>query len=149
MAQDYGARPQPGWFDLLNLMISGMIDNAGEAESQAFLHNIGEQLAGRYPLPAARTVQDLETQINLVLARFNWGYIDNDASETAIRIAHTALPIPPEESKQMAWNHAFSAVLEGLYARWLREQGGKSHVSLWREASPSATVIHFRYQNNQ
>ena len=40
-------------------------------------------------------------------------------------------------------------VLEGLYARWLREQGGKSHVSLWREASPSATVIHFRYQNNQ
>ena len=110
---------QSGWFSLIHVMIESMVANVGEA------------------------------QINARLAAFNWGYIDIDASETAIRIAHTALPIPPEESKQMAWNHAFSAVLEGLYARWLREQGGKSHVSLWREASPSATVIHFRYQNNQ
>ena len=138
-----------GWFDLLSVMVDGMVRNVGEAESQPFLRQMGASLAERFPLPASQTIGELETNINALLAEFNWGYIDIDASDTAIRIVHTALPVPPEEAKQMAWNHAFSAVLEGLYARWLREQGGKSHVSLWREASPSATVIHFRYQNNQ
>lgn len=140
---------QSGWFGLIHVMVETMVANVGEAQSRAFLVQMGDALGERFPLTLAHTVGELEEQINARLAAFNWGYIDIDASDTAIRIVHTALPVPPEEAKQMAWNHAFSAVLEGLYARWLREQGGKSYVSLWREASPSATVIHFRYQNNQ
>ncbi|MNB72702.1 Cellulose synthase operon protein D [compost metagenome] len=138
-----------GWFSLLHVMIEGMVANVGEAQSHPFLVQMGETLAERFPLTPAHTVGELEAQINARLAAFDWGVIDIDASDTAIRISHMALPVPAEPAQQRAWNHAFSAVLEGLYARWMREQGGKSHVSLWREASPSATVIHFRYQNNQ
>ncbi|MEG1210381.1 MAG: cellulose biosynthesis protein BcsD [Leclercia sp.] len=140
---------QSGWFSLLHVMIEGMVANVGEAQSRPFLVQMGDTLAERFPLAPAHTVGELEAQINARLAAFNWGYIDIDASDTAILISHMALPVPAEEATQHAWNLAFSAVLEGLYARWIREQGGKSHVSLWREASPSATVIHFRYQNNQ
>ena len=146
MAQDYGARPQPGWFDLLNLMISGMIDNAGEAESQAFLHNIGEQLAGRYPLPAARTVQDLETQINLVLARFNWGFADLQPQEGAMLIQHLGLPGSDDTQEQAQFQAALSAVLCGLYGRWLREQGGSATVPVVCESTAQDSTLTFRYQ---
>lgn len=136
----------PGWFSLLHIMVDSMVVNAGEAESRQFLIQMGDTLAGHHPLALARTVGELETQINVQLARFNWGYIDIEASETAMLIRHMALPVPAEEAQQASWNSAFSAVLEGVYARWIREQGGKPHVSLWRESSPSATVVHFRYQ---
>lgn len=140
---------QPGWFSLIHIMIDSMVTNVGEAQSRPFLVQTGETLGARFPLTLARTVGELETQINVQLAVFNWGYIDIEASETAMQIRHMALPVPAEEAQQAAWNSAFSAVLEGLYARWLRDQGGKPHVSLWREASPSATVVHFRYQNSR
>lgn len=140
---------QPGWFTLIHIMIDGMVTNVGEAQSRPFLVQMGDTLGARFPLAPARTVGEMEAQINVQLAAFNWGYIDIEASETAMRIRHMALPVPPVEAQQAAWNHAFSAVLEGLYARWLCDQGGKSHVSLWREASPSATVVHFRYQNSR
>lgn len=140
---------QPGWFSLIHIMIDSMVKNVGEAQSRPFLVQMGDTLGARFPLQLARTVGELEAQINVQLAVFNWGYIDIDASETAIRIRHMALPIPGDETQQIAWNSAFSAVLEGLYARWLREQGGKPHVSLWSEASPKATEAHFRYQNSR
>lgn len=140
---------QPGWFSLIHIMIDGMVTNAGEAQSRSFLVQMGDTLGVRFPLQLARTLGELETQINVQLAAFNWGYIDIEASETAMRIRHMALPVPADETQQTAWNHAFSAVLEGLYARWLLDQGGKPHVSLWRESSPSATVVHFIYQNSR
>lgn len=146
MAQDYGAQPQPGWFDLLNLMINGMIDNAGEAESQAFLQNIGEQLAARYPLPAARTVQDLETQINLVLARFNWGFADMQPQESALVIHHLGLPGSDGVQEQAQWQAALGAVLCGLYGRWLREQGGSATVPVICESMAQGSTLTFRYQ---
>ena len=140
---------QSGWFSLLHIMIDSMVANAGEEESRPFLMQMGDTLAARHPLALARTVGELESQINVQLARFNWGYIDIEASETAMLIRHMALPVPADEAQQVSWSHAFSAVLEGVYARWLRDQGGKPHVSLWRESSPSATVVHFRYQNSR
>lgn len=66
---------QPGWFDLVNVMVGGMMDNADEQEIQAFLRQMGDNLAGRYPLDKARTVADLEGNINQVLERFNWGFV--------------------------------------------------------------------------
>lgn len=34
-----------GWFDLLIIMIEGMLNNAGELESQPFLRQMGASLA--------------------------------------------------------------------------------------------------------
>ena len=40
---------QPGWFDLVSVLIDGMIANAGQQEAEAFLYRMGESLATRYP----------------------------------------------------------------------------------------------------
>lgn len=123
---------QPGWFDLLSVMINGMLRNAGERESHAFLQQMGDTLAARYPLGAANTVADLENQINAVLAQFNWGFVDVQPQETALLICHMALPP--------------GAVLTGLYARWLNEQGGSPAVPLTCAAGGNAASLTFRYQ---
>ncbi|PRD14629.1 cellulose biosynthesis protein BcsD [Pantoea coffeiphila] len=136
---------QPGWFDLLSVMIGGMMGNAGERESQAFLQQMGDRLAGRYPLGKAATVGDLEKQINQVLARFNWGFIDIQPSDSAMIIEHLALPVADGALPLHQWHLALSAVLTGLYARWLREQGGYDRVSLSVEAT-SDVSLRFRYK---
>lgn len=144
--QDYGVRPQPGWFDLLSLIIGGMIDNAGEEESHAFLHNIGENLAARYPLPAVRSVQDLEIQVNLLLSRFNWGFADIQPQQSAVIIQHLALPASDGSLEQARWQSALAAVLCGLYSRWLREQGGSPLVPLVCDSTAQDSTLTFRYQ---
>ena len=45
-----------GWFDLLIIMVEGMLNNAGELESQPFLRQMGASLAETHPLPASETV---------------------------------------------------------------------------------------------
>jgi len=136
---------QPGWFDLLSVMNNGMLNNAGERESQAFLRRMGDNLAHRYPLGAIATVADLEAQINQVLARFNWGFVDRKPSETAIVIDHLALPPGDEVMPDRQWRLVLGAVLLGLDARWLRGQGGRDNVALTCEET-GENSLRFRYQ---
>ena len=58
-----------GWFDLLIIMVEGMLNNAGELESQPFLRQMGASLAETHPLPASETVGELEANINRLLTR--------------------------------------------------------------------------------
>ncbi|ORM67567.1 cellulose synthase [Pantoea wallisii] len=135
---------QPGWFDLVSVMIESMLDNAGE-EAEGFLNGVGESLAARYPLPEARTVQDLEREINLQLARFSWGFVQLQPLENAILLQHHALPQGDSSVDAERWQLALSAVLAGLYAQWLRAQGGSAGVPLTLEKLDSGT-LYFRYQ---
>ncbi|WP_338635360.1 cellulose biosynthesis protein BcsD [Erwinia persicina] len=136
---------QPGWFDLLSVMINGMLNNAGEQESQAFLRQMGDNLASRYPLATIATVADLEAQINLVLGQFNWGFVDLQPSDTAIVIDHLALPPGDGIMPDRQWRLALGAVLLGLYARWLRGQGGGENVALTCEETGESS-LRFHYQ---
>lgn len=138
-----------GWFDLLSVMIDGMVRNVGEAESLPFLRQMGESLAERFPLPGSETIGELENNINGLLRAFNWGFIDIDASEEGMTFHHQALPVSRDENNQTRWCHAFCAILEGLYSRWLRGQGGQSHIAFSRERLYSVSDVVFRYANPQ
>ncbi|MGK4332343.1 cellulose biosynthesis protein BcsD [Lonsdalea quercina] len=138
----------PGWFDLLGIIIENMMNNVGESEGQAFLQQMGEALAKRYPLPAALTVADLEREINAVLAVFDWGYVELLPGEASLEILHLALPAGEGALSKARWLLAIKAVLQGLYAHWLKEQGGGTHVPLVGEATEGETALRFRYQHN-
>ena len=135
---------QPGWFDLVSAMIGSMLDNAGE-EAEGFLNGVGVALATRYPLAEARTVQDLEREINLQLARFNWGFAQLQPQENAILIQHHALPQGDSQMAEARWQLALSAVLAGVYAQWLQAQGGSAAVPVTLEKNDGGT-LHYRYQ---
>ncbi len=55
-------------------MVEGMLNNAGELESQPFLRQMGASLAETHPLPASETVGELEANINRLLTHFHWGW---------------------------------------------------------------------------
>ena len=135
---------QPGWFDLVSVMIESMLDNAGE-EAEGFLIGVGESLAARYPLAEARTVQDLEREINLQLARFNWGFSQLQPLDNVILIQHHALPQGDSNMDAKRWQLALSAVLAGVYAQWLQAQGGSAAVPVTFEKLDGGT-LHYRYQ---
>ncbi|MBB1202166.1 cellulose synthase [Enterobacteriaceae bacterium 89] len=136
-----------GWFDLLTIMIDGMVRNAGEMESQPFLHQMGEQLADSWPLPESATLGELETNINHFLTLFQWGVITLHTGEKGILIRHQALPVSRNAEQQMRWCNAFCTILEGLYGRWLQAQGGGDNVLLQRERIFSVADVQFHYFN--
>lgn len=134
-----------GWFDLLIVMVDGMLSNAGELESQPFLRQMGEELADNYPLPESETVGQLEANINQLLSRFKWGVVSVDVGDDGLRLRHRAMPVSRDEARRVLWCNAFCAILEGLYSRWLRGQGGGAHVVLRRERLFSVSDVQFLY----
>ena len=134
-----------GWFDLLLIMIDGMLNNAGELESQPFLRQMGEALAHPYPLPESETVGQLEANINQLLSRFQWGVVSVDVGDDGLRLRHRALPVSRDDARRVRWCNAFCAILEGLYSRWLQGQGGGAHVVLQRERLFSVSDVQFLY----
>lgn len=134
-----------GWFDLLLIMVDGMLNNAGELESQPFLRQMGETLADSYPLPESETVGQLEANINQLLSRFQWGVVSVDVGEEGLRLRHRALPVSRDDARRVRWCNAFCAILEGLYSRWLQGQGGGAHVVLQRERLFSVSDVQFLY----
>lgn len=135
---------QPGWFDLVCVMMEGMLANAGREEAEAFLYSMGESLAARYPLPDARTVQDLERDMNLQLARFGWGFVQLQPQDAAILLKHHALPAGEGVLDTESWQLSLAAVLAGLYGGWLRAQGGGAAVVVALEFNDGNT-LHYRY----
>ncbi|HGH0691641.1 TPA: cellulose synthase, partial [Klebsiella pneumoniae] len=95
-----------GWFDLLIIMIEGMLNNAGELESQPFLRQMGASLAETHPLPASETVGDLEANINRLLTHFHWGVVTIDVGEDGLRLRHQALPVSRDEAGRVRWCNA-------------------------------------------
>ena len=82
-----------GWFDLLTLMVDGMVRNAGEVESQPFLRQMGDALAQEWPLPASETVGELESNINHFLTLFKWGVVTLQVTDSGITLHHQAIPV--------------------------------------------------------
>ena len=138
-----------GWFDLLTLMVDGMVRNAGEVESQPFLHQMGDALAQEWPLPESETVGELEANINHFLTLFKWGVVELQVTDSGITLHHQAIPVSRDPDRQMRWCNAFCAILEGMYSRWLLTQGGGAHLMAQRERIYSASDVQFRYINPQ
>ncbi|WP_051419975.1 cellulose biosynthesis protein BcsD [Candidatus Sodalis pierantonius] len=69
----------------MGLLIAGISDNAGDEDKRQFLNLVGEQLACRFPQPAAATVGELEDGLNRLWSCFHWGYVRLTPDATAPR----------------------------------------------------------------
>lgn len=134
-----------GWFDLITIMVDGMVRNAGEVESQPFLYQMGETLAQAWPLPESETVGELEANMNRLLTLFKWGVVELSATDDGIVLRHQAIPVSRHQERQMRWCNAFCVILEGMYSQWLLMQGGNAHLVVRREHLFSASDVQFRY----
>ena len=138
-----------GWFDLLTIMVDGMVGNVGEQECRPFLQEMGRQIGSRYPLPVCETVGDLEDAINRQLGHFNWGVIEISLTGQAMILRHRGLPVARADNdthEQHRWCNAFSAILEGMYGLWFAALQDAPHLRLWRDHIYAFSDVQFRYQ---
>lgn len=138
---------QPGWQDLLEIMISGIAANAGDEDRRQFLNLMGNQLAMRFPLPHAETVGDLEDSLNRLWSEFHWGFVRLQPGATHLIFSHHAVP-PAAGAQQEEWTAGLAAILEGAYAQWISAQGGQPHVALRWQQDSAEGIMTFSYQNS-
>lgn len=119
------------WKQLLTLVFDELFSSADRAETLGFWRHIGQRMAVAYPLDECETLETLEAHMNDVFARLDWGWTALSAEEKQVRICHMACPVPGHDETEIEQGLlAMSAVLEGLYAKWFSQQGGKRHVPL-------------------
>lgn len=138
-----------GWFDLLTIMVDGMVANVGEQESRPFLTEMGRKMAAAYPLGMCETVGELEDRINGWLSRFNWGVSEIGVTPQGLVIRVRGLPVArgrQQPHEQHRWCNAFCAILEGLLGAWLQAQREIDHARCWRDHVYSLSEVQFRYQ---
>ncbi|MDR3431174.1 MAG: cellulose biosynthesis protein BcsD [Rouxiella aceris] len=147
--QDYyrQRQQQPGWFNLVQALFSGILTSAEDEDAREFLKMIGGNLAAQHTLPAAGTVGELEDNLNALLARFDWGVVSIDATGQYLSLRHLAWPVPSQGQDDILWQTALIAVLEGAYGQWLNAQSNHAQVPVhWLETTAEGGFV-FRYQN--
>ncbi|WON78082.1 cellulose biosynthesis protein BcsD [Serratia sp. UGAL515B_01] len=138
-----------GWQDLIQVVFSGILASADDADGRDFLRLMGANLASKLPLPAAETVGELEDGLNGLLRHFDWGRVQIDPTPEQLLLTHYAYPRSDDPDNESIWAVSFATVLEGAYEAWLLAQGGEPHVSLrWCGPAEENTLI-FRYKNEQ
>ncbi len=138
---------QSGWQDMLDIIISGIAENAGEEDRRQFLNLMGGHLARRFPLARAETVGDLEDQLNRLWSGFHWGYVRLQPTQASLTLLHYACPTAAAGAGESQWITGLAAILEGAYAEWLSAQGGQPHVPLrWLQDSAEG-MMSFSYRN--
>ena len=113
----------PQWRDFLSILVGELGQLSGHDESLEFFRHLGHRLAERLPLAEQDTLEGLETAINERLRRMNWGWCLFSAQQNMITIQHGAWP-ELDKRPGCPWPLAMASLLEGLYDRWLRGQGG-------------------------
>lgn len=117
------------WRDFLSVLLDELDSNVGANEVQAFFSVLGTKLASRWPLSEQSTLEGLELEANTIWNELDWGWCQFKVESAAITIIHDDWP-NPDYGKETLWSLAFSALLQGIYTSWLREQGGDTVVDI-------------------
>lgn len=133
----------PQWRDFLSILVGELGQLSGHDESLEFFRHLGHRLAERLPLAEQDTLEGLETAINERLRRMNWGWCLFSAQQNMITILHGAWP-ELDKRPGCPWPLAMASLLEGLYERWLRGQGG-GEVSVKMLSAVSGEPMEFCY----
>ncbi|WP_170975337.1 cellulose biosynthesis protein BcsD [Martelella alba] len=146
---DYYRRRQyrSGWQDMLDIIFSGIADNAGDEDRRQFLNLMGANLARRFAQPPVATVGEFEDKLNALWADFDWGFVRLHPTEDSLTLTHHAFPAAAAGARETEWITGLAAILEGAYAEWLRQQGGAAHVALRWQQDGAEGAMTFGYRN--
>lgn len=131
------------WRDFLSVLVAELGQLSGREESLEFFRHLGHRLAERLPLREQDTLQGLEQAINEHWRRMDWGWCLFSAQQNMITILHGAWP-ELDKRPGCLWPQALASLLEGVYERWLRGQGG-GEVSVKMLSAVSGEPMEFCY----
>jgi hypothetical protein len=147
-----GQRPgwaaEPGLVDwsLFLRAIADTIDEAGGDHARdALLRQVGQRMAMRRPIAAARNMEALAMEMNDHLAGMGFGSVAFSLSERdrSLLLTHSQLPrIGAAGDPPGTW---LSALLEGLYDTWFAQLEGSDRTMVARRMRVTPDVVLLRY----
>lgn len=133
------------WSGFIGLFFDELLRSAGEQDARAFLRHIGTRLGETTDLGMHETLESLEQAMNRHLEQVDWGMVALAEREEGLVVRHSAYPLPGEHLGAEQATRAMAAVLEGLYAAWLRKQSGDDSIPLRMTGGARRRSLEFVY----
>lgn len=120
------------WKGYLTSLADEFNAQLSESDLRTLNQRVGARFAASTPLPACRTLADIQAAVNQVWRDNGWGYVDMQQEEQGLRVVHYCAPLKAAfGEKSLAWSPAF---LEGAYQVWFAASGAAANLKL-RQAS--------------
>lgn len=132
------------WSGFISIFFDELLRSAGEQDARDFLRHIGTRLGEANDLGMHETLEQLEQAMNRYLAQADWGLVSLTEREDGLVLQHSAYPLPTQHLDGEQAVSAMAAVLEGLYAAWLRKQSGEDSIPL-RPTGAGRRTLEFVY----
>lgn len=137
---DYHLRNQcsPQWRPFLGALAQELNSRLEPDQARALMRRLGTSMARNAPLPAMELLPDLEDAMNGVWSGMDWGWVELNDTDDALRIIHHCAPI--EAAFGAGSRHWSPAVLEGAYEQWLRAAGAGDRLRVQQLATDTTGI---------
>jgi hypothetical protein len=132
------------WHPFLSALAVELQSAFPSEELCLFFRKLGKRMASQLSLETAHSLHDLETAINGIWRKMNWGWVRFQESEKYLIITHYFSPLsdglghPPEMYPV--------ALLEGVYAGWISTLCNDPRLVLQPvQVAPDSDAIQFRF----
>lgn len=134
----WNARPRnDGAALVLRHSLNEVAKLVGPVQARSLCFAIGTRLAAEHPLSNVEKLGDIEGAARRFLQTHDLGWLRLDESEDALDFVHGCAPFQSWFGEDAAaWS---GALLEGLYAEWLRQLGASPLLEL-RQIEPGPDV---------
>ncbi|MEX8493393.1 cellulose biosynthesis protein BcsD [Sphaerotilus sp.] len=131
-------RCSPQWRPFLGALAQELSSRIEPDQARALMRRLGVSMARSAPLPAMELLPDLEEAMNGVWSGMNWGWVELNDTDDALKIIHHCAPI--EAAFGAGSRHWSPAVLEGAYEQWLRAAGAGDRLRVQQLATDTTSI---------
>ncbi|ORE89627.1 hypothetical protein ATO7_07090 [Oceanococcus atlanticus] len=118
----------PATAPLLRGMAMVLSDNVDHGQLRTLAHVAGGQIGAALPLSSCTTIEDFEAAINAQLLSMDWGWVRLEVAKDHVSIVVGDNPLTTLLGASSSdWA---PAILEGLFAEWLRDMGATQELDV-------------------
>ncbi len=118
----------PATAPLLRAIAMVLSDNVDHGQLRTLAHVAGGQIGVAMPLSSCSTIEDFEAAMNAQLLVMDWGWVRLEVAKDHVSILVGDTPLTALLGADSAdWA---PAILEGLFAEWLRDMGATQELDV-------------------
>lgn len=132
-----------GWRRTMDALFAETSLLLGEDDVVALLRRVGESVAATCVLPPAETLSELEGSMNGGLDLLGWGWVQLSDQRHLVRISYGGYPVTADGGVFAPW---FVPLMEGLFTRWMVNQGAEPTMQAWLAKEPKGVADPFEFE---
>lgn len=134
----------PQWRLFLGTLADELNEQMDVEEIRAFFYVLGQRMAEAEPIAEVETLEELEASINQRLDASGWGWTVIRDVHSSLEFVHSCAPLRAAFGEDsLAWS---GAILEGMYAVWLKALGAGDELQLRQIGEPEGAVDTLRFR---